>query len=70
MSHVIALMEKEAGLGDRLAGVDVRETPTPEEMGRQARSLSRPIPARWSPRWTSSSNASSSTMSFWSAIAA
>jgi vacuolar-type H+-ATPase subunit F/Vma7 len=40
MSHVIALMEKEAGLGYRLAGVDVRETPTPEEMGRQARSLS------------------------------
>lgn len=41
MSHVIALMEKEAGLGYRLAGVDARETPTPEEMGRQARSLSR-----------------------------
>lgn len=41
MSHVIALMEKETGLGYRLAGVDVRETPTPEEMGRQARSLSR-----------------------------
>lgn len=40
MSHVIALMEKEAGLGYRLAGVDVRETQTPEEMGRQATSLS------------------------------
>jgi vacuolar-type H+-ATPase subunit F/Vma7 len=41
MSHVIALMEKEAGLGYRLAGVEVRETPNPEEMGRQAISLSR-----------------------------
>jgi len=40
MSHVIALMDKEAGLGYRLAGVDVREASTPEEMGRQARSLS------------------------------
>lgn len=41
MSHVIALMEKEAGLGYRLAGVDVRETPTPEEMARLAGLLSR-----------------------------
>ena len=39
MSHVIALVDKEAGLGYRLAGVDVRETATPEEMGRQAEAL-------------------------------
>lgn len=40
MSYVVALMEKETGLGYRLAGVDVRETPTPQEMGRQAKFLS------------------------------
>ena len=40
MSHVIALVDREAGLGYRLAGVEVRETATPEEMGRQAELLS------------------------------
>lgn len=39
MSHVIAVMDRETGLGYRLAGVDVREAATPEEMGRQAEAL-------------------------------
>ena len=41
MSHVVAIMEKEAGLGYRLAGVDVREAATPGEMGGQAEILAR-----------------------------
>jgi vacuolar-type H+-ATPase subunit F/Vma7 len=40
MSHVIALVDRETGLGYRLAGVDVRETGTSGEMGRQAEAVS------------------------------
>lgn len=39
MSHVIAVMDREAGLGYRLAGIDVREAATPEEMGQHAEAL-------------------------------
>jgi len=39
MSHVVAVMEREAGLGYRLAGVEVREASTPEELGRKAEAL-------------------------------
>ena len=39
MGHVIALVDRETGLGYRLAGVEVRETETPGEMERQAKTL-------------------------------
>jgi len=39
MSHVVAVMEREAGLGYRLAGVEVREASGPEELGRKAEAL-------------------------------
>lgn len=40
MSHVVAVMDREAGLGYRLAGVELREASTAEEMGRKAEALS------------------------------
>ena len=40
MSHVVAVMERDAGLGYRLAGVELREASTVEEMGRKAEALS------------------------------
>ncbi len=41
MSHVIAIVDEDAGLGYRLAGVDVRKAATPEEAARQVESALR-----------------------------
>jgi len=41
MSHVAAVMDRETGTGYRLAGVEVRDAATPEELGRHAEALAR-----------------------------